>query len=176
MADHRIARELQRLRHGQSEPVHAGIDVERRRKAPVRDGGPFGQFLPVAENRAQGVPGEGRPRAGGQTVEDVDRRLRQELSRGDPLGQVGDEDGAAAGPGQSGGDRRQAAAIGIGLHHGAALGLRGPGRQRAPVRDQRREIDRQARAVTGGQVRGDDQASPPGSGQGTGRVMTSSKV
>ncbi len=74
LADHRIARELQRLRHGQSEPVHAVSTWSAAGRRPVRDGGPFGQFLPVAENRAQGVPGEGRPRAGGQTVEDVDRR------------------------------------------------------------------------------------------------------
>lgn len=176
--DQGIAGQRQRLLDPQAEPVHAGIDVERGRRRAVRRGGPFEEFAAVAEDGAQAVGAKRLRMAGDQAVEHVDRRLRQDFPRGDALGEMRDEERPAARPPQGRGDRREAAAIGIGLHHGAALGLRGARPERTPIRGDRREIDRQTGAVARIRetVSGNGQDSPLSGGQGTGRVMIASKL
>ena len=150
LRDQRIARERQGLVHGEAETVHAGIDVEGRREGPsggLNQGGPFGQFLPAPEDRAQRVRGQGGAEAGQEAVQHVDRRVRQHAPGFQRLAQVCDEERPAPGRPQHGGDPGEAAAIGVRLDHGGAGRLRGFGGEPPPVLRDGRQVDGEAGAV-----------------------------
>ncbi|GJD59694.1 hypothetical protein IFDJLNFL_5625 [Methylobacterium dankookense] len=178
----RLAGERQRLGDREAEPVHAGIDVERRRQQPLRERRPFLDLGARAEDGAEVPPDEGRARPRRQAVQNVDHGLGQDGARRLALGEMGDEDGAAARPPQSGRDRGEAAAIGVCLEHGGARDARRLGAEATPVRDDRSEIDGEARAVACRRSglprwrRRDAQTSPPSGGQTIARVMISSNA
>ena len=96
-------RDGDRLVEREPEPVHAGIDVERGAAAPVVDGDeriPLGKLGRAVDDRPQIVVGEGLRRARHDPVEHVDRRLGRERPHAPAFGDVGDEEGPAAGLGQ----------------------------------------------------------------------------
>ena len=92
-------------------------------------------------------------RARQQAVEHIDRRLGRDRAHAPRLGQIGDEEGLAAGLAERGRDLLDAAAIGVGLDHGGAFRRHGAAAERAPV------------GVDGGEIDGEDAA-----GLGRGRA------
>ena len=116
--------ERRRLVRGNAEPVHAGVDMQRRAAVPAlrrAEGVPFGQFDQAADHRPRidlGVAGGG---AGQQAVEHVDRRLRHDRAQAARFGEIGHEEGLAAGAREPMRDRLEAAAIAVGLDDGGAF-------------------------------------------------------
>ncbi len=143
----RARRERRCFRDGETEPVHAGIEMKCRAAPPTAchaERVPL-QILHDAVDHRAGVdlgvsPGGARHDA----VEHVDRRaLRHDRPDAACLGEMGDEKGGAAGLGEMRGHRFDAAAIGVGLDHGGAVGRDHALRQRLPVLGDGGKIDRQ---------------------------------
>ena len=133
-----------RLVDRDTEPVHAGIDVERGAAAPVPGGDegiPFGKFGCAVDDRPQMVVCERLRRARHHPVEHVDGRVGRDRPHASSFRDIGDEEGPAPGLGQHAGDRFEAAAIGIGLDHRGALDRHGRARQHLPVGRDRGEVD-----------------------------------
>ncbi len=167
----RVAGEGQTLRHRQAEAVHAGIDVERRRAdralGAVRSR-PLGHFLARAEHGAQAGLPVGRCAARRKAVQHVDRGLGQGGPCAQALGQVRDEEGAAAFPPQGRAGLGDPAAIGIGLDDGRRLRARGGIGENPPVRPQGREVDGEAAAMADGARIAHAPGLPPARGRSQG--------
>ena len=69
------------------------------------------------------------------------RLLRRDAAHPAGLGEIGDEEGLAAGFGERGRHLLDAAAIGVRLDHGGAFGRHGAAAERAPIGDDGGEID-----------------------------------
>ena len=127
-----------------AEPVHAGVDMQRRAPLPAARGSesvPFGELDQAADYRPRRDPGEGGRGARHQAAQHIDRRVGRGLARARGFRQVGDEKGLAAAARQAMGDLIEPAAIAVGLDHGGAFGRGRAPRQRAPIGFQRAEID-----------------------------------
>ena len=96
--------EALRFRKRQAEPVHAGVDVQRRAAGPAAaaaEGVPFGEFVEIADHRparrcsAKAAPLPGRSRRARRSPPSAAAaRTRRASSR------VGDEERLAAGAGE----------------------------------------------------------------------------
>ena len=74
-------RERRRFFGGNAEPVHAGVDMQRRAAVPLvgrAERVPLGELDQAADHRPRADVGEGRRRARQQTVEHVDRGVRRD--------------------------------------------------------------------------------------------------
>ena len=139
-------RERGGLVHRNAEPVHAGVDMQRGAAAPGMgraESVPFRQFDHAADHRPHVDVGVGGSGARQQTVEHIDRRLRRRAAHLGGLGEIGDEEGLAAGARQPGGHLLDAAAVAVGLDHGGAFRRHDAVGQRAPIGFDGREIDGQ---------------------------------
>ena len=139
----------------QAEPVHAGIEMQGGATQPAARAAkriPFDELGHGADHRPRVDRGIGGGAAGGNAVEHVNDRLGRGCAHLAGLGEMGDEECPAAVLGELGGHRLEAAAIGIRLHHGGAIGRHRALHQRAPVEDDGAEIDGQDAA--GLQLRG----------------------
>jgi hypothetical protein len=146
-------RQRRRFVGGDAEPVHAGVDVQRRAAVPLAGGDksvPFGQFEQVPDHRPRTDVGEGGPGAGHQAVQDVEGRVRGGCARAPRLVEIGDEECPAAGADERLGDRPKPAAIAVGLDHRRAFRRQRAVAENAPVLGERREIDREHAAGFGG--------------------------
>ena len=142
-----------RVIHGNAEPVHAGVDMQRRAAMPLvgrAECVPFRQFDHAADHGPRADVGISRRRARHQPVEHVDRRLRCRRARLARLGQIGDEERFAAGLGQGACDFLDTAAIAVGLDHRGAFRRHGAAPERAPIGFDCREIDGEDAAGLGG--------------------------
>lgn len=136
---------------GQTQTVHAGIDMYAGRQASLvaaGGGGPGVDLVQAVQHRGD-VAGDKviRP-VRNQTVEDEYLRVgRHGLAQGQRFVEMGDEEGAAPGSGQAAGDLWRAKAIAIGLHDTGALGpaFRGSIGQKAIVGGDGAEIYLQPR-------------------------------
>ena len=156
-----------RLVHRDAEPVHAGVDVERRAAAPVLDGDegiPFGQLGRAVDHRPQIVDRECRRRARHQPVEHVDDGLGRKRPHTPSFGDIGDEEGPAPGFGQYVRDRFEAATISVGLDHCGAFHRHGQARQHLPI------------GFDGGKVDGEDASGFRWVGSGGGRDIGGPQV
>ncbi len=129
-----------------AEPVHAGVEMERGAAGPslhAAEGVPLDQFRHAPDHRAQAHRGKMRRAARRDAVEHIDDRVRRDLPHGPRLVNVGDEKRRASGLGERAGSLAQAAAIGVGLHHRGAFRRLHPLGERAPIRSDRVEIDRE---------------------------------
>ena len=118
------------------EPVHAGVDVERGAAAPVVDGDeriPLGKLGRAVDDRLQIVVGEGLRRTRHDSVEHVDRRVGRKRPHAPTFGDVGDEEGPAAGSRQRVRDRFEAAAIAVAFDHGGAFDRHGGAGEHLPI-------------------------------------------
>ena len=104
---------------------------------------PFGELGEAADHRVEVVADVGGRGPGQDAVEHVDRGARRHAAQAPPLRQVPDEERLAARAHERGRHRLEAAAIGVRLDHGGALGGRRAVGQLAPVGDDRVEVDRQ---------------------------------
>ena len=146
-----------RFIRAQPEPVHAGIHMQRRAAAPIgggHEGVPLGELGRAVDDRAQIGILEGSRGMGRQPVEHIDDGIARERPHAAALGDVGHEEGLAAGLGEPGGDRLEAAPIGVGLDHGCALDRHGAAGKHAPIGFDGGEVDGQetaggCRIVTG---------------------------
>ncbi len=139
-------RQRRRLVGGDAEPVHAGVDMQRRAAAPLvggDEGVPFGQLQQAADHRPRVDVGKGGARARHQAVEHVERRLGRRRACAPRLVEIGDEEGLAAGAAERLGDRLDAAAVAVGLDDGGTFRRQRAVIERAPVVGKRGEIDRQ---------------------------------
>ncbi len=131
---------------GDAEPVHAGIDMERRTAAPVLGGNkgvPLGQLGRAVDHR---LDVEFSERVGGlwrKAVEHVDCGVVRAGACAPRFGDVGDEKSLASGLGKLRSDRLETEPVGIGLDHGAAFDGEKLAAKRAPVRLDGIEIDRE---------------------------------
>ena len=145
-------RQSGRLIRGNAEPVHAGVDMDRRPAAPVLGGDesiPFRQLGRAVDDRPNVQLGK---RAGGfrrKSAENVNVGVAGASARATRLRDVGHEEGLAACFGQFGGDRLKSEAVCVGLDHRRALGGEEFTRQRAPVRLDGVEIDSERAAGLG---------------------------
>jgi hypothetical protein len=147
----------------QAQAVHARIHVQRRGQgAPrvLRRGAPGVDLAQAVERGPDLMAPEVPCRPGGQTIEDVDRGLRQSRPQLDRLAKLGREEDPCAGPRERRGDQAHPQAIGVGLDHGGAvhpaqLLLQAPvvGLDRVQVDGQDGVGPRRRRARTAGGVR-----------------------
>ena len=140
----RTRRQSGRFVCGNAEPVHAGIDVERSTAAPILSGDegvPLREFGRAVDHGLRVQFGE---RFGGlrrKPVEYVDCGFARTRAHPPCLGDVGNEEGLAAGLYELGRDRLKTQPVGIGFDHGGAFDGEKLARERAPVRLDRIEID-----------------------------------
>src|SRR4051812_25856663 len=117
----------------------------------------------------------------------MDRAVAAGLPGGHRLGQVGDEEAAAAGSAEGPHHGAKPETVAVGLGDGGAFGAPGARLQQPPIRDERAEVDREnaagfrvRRACFNDMVRLWREvvqwflATYPCSGQGNSRIMTSS--
>ena len=136
----------------ESEPVHAGVHVQRHAAAPVVGGDeriPFGELDQVADYRPRVDLRIARSPLGREPVEHVDHRFGREPADPPRLRQMGNEKSAAARLGERDGDRLDAAAIAVGLDHGGSFRGRDAARDRAPIGFEGGEIDAEDAAGLG---------------------------
>ena len=143
--------------------VHAGVDVERRAgfSAVGLGGLPVDDFGQGIEDRAKVVGDQGFEATRQDAAENVDVRLGRDLAKPYAFFRQRHEERAAARPGQRGAGLLQPDAVGVCLDD--RRGLAGDlGRDGAPVRDQRREVDGEAGARGHGGFCHGDRSSAPG--------------
>ena len=85
------------------------------------EGVPLGKLGGAVDDRLRVEFGERVAASGRKTVEHVDQRRRARAASAPGFGNVGDEEGLAAGLGERCGDRLKAKAIGVGLDDGARI-------------------------------------------------------
>ena len=130
------------FRHAQ--PVHAGVDVERRAALPFAGsdkGVPFRQLRDAVDDRPRIDLDERRRGVGREAVEHIDRGLARAGAHAARLGDIGHEKRLAARRGELGGDGIDAEPIGVGLDHRRAFHRHELLRQRPPIGLDCREID-----------------------------------
>jgi hypothetical protein len=140
----------------QTEPVHAGIDVNGGAAGPAGAAAkhiPFSEFVEVADHRLDVDLGVGLAAVLEEAVEHIDRRCGRHR-RADHGGFVEGchEKRLAAGAGERARDLFGAAAIGVGLDHAGAFGRHRQLLELAPISDDGVEIDGEGRG--GGRQRG----------------------
>ena len=150
-------RGAQGLERFEAEPVHAGVEVQRRRRRPAlraRERGPAFELRRAADRRREAEGGVVGERVGLrlQPVEHIDARvgLRQQRAQPLALADLGDEEGAAAGGVERRRDRLDPEAVAVRLDHGGAIARRGAARQQPPIVGERGDVDRQDRRRGGG--------------------------
>ena len=128
----------------QSEPVHAGIDMQRRAAAPVagRDEGvPLGELGRAVDHRPQVGIGERRRGARHQSVEHVDDGVRRHRAHTPALRDVGHEKRPAADLLECRNHPLDSATIGVGLDHRGAFDRNGHAVEPLPVGCDGGEVD-----------------------------------
>ena len=133
-----------RFHQRQTEPVHAGIDVDGGAPGPAGAPTkhiPFGEFVEVADHGPGVDLGVGLAAVLEEAVEHIDRRRRHRGADNAGFVEGCHEKCLAAGAGQRTGDRFGAAAIGVGLDHAGAFGRHRRLLELAPVGDDGVEID-----------------------------------
>ena len=143
------------LARGQAEPRHSGVEVQHRRQGSARGCEllPFGDLAGIVQHRDEAGCGELLGRTRHRPVEHCDlARFREGLAQAQRLVEGGDKKVPASGRGQRSGDDRGAQAVAVGLDHRGALRRSHPLRQKAPVRDNARDIDFEHRRCTVGRV------------------------
>ena len=150
-----------RFRRRNAEPVHAGVDVERRASEPAVRGDervPLGKLGHAVDDRAGADLGERTRSLVGEAVEHVDRGLLGASAHAARFGEIGHEESLASGVRKRRGDRFEAEPIGVGLDHGSAFAGHDRARKRAPVQ------------VDGGKIDGERAAGAFGIGLGDRRL------
>ena len=132
-----------------AETVHAGVNVDRRSAAPALSGDegvPLGELHGAVDDRLHVEFGERIRSLGRKAVEHVNRGFTRPAAGAARFGNVGNEEGLAAGFNQPRRDRLEAKAIRVGFDDRAALDGKKPARQRLPIVRNRIEIDGQRAA------------------------------
>ncbi len=144
----------------EAEPVHAGVEMQRRgrrRGLRPRQGRPAEQLGGGADRRreAEAEIIAARIGVGLQPVEHIDARvgLRQQRPQRLALADLGDEEDAAAGGVERRRDRLDPQPVAVGLDHRRAIAGRRTTLEQPPIVGQRGGVDRQRRGGGGPRLR-----------------------
>ena len=144
-------RVVQRAGGVETEPAHAGVDMQRDRHGARRKRAPTREFRLRPDRRNEPVGAIVADRVGVrlQAVEhdDAGVAVRQRPAQNRALRRLGDEEISASGAIQRRSGVRGADSIGVRLHHRAAGRRRHPLREQAPIGGERAEVDRQQARV-----------------------------